>query len=248
MPHSLTERQTEYLEYLKDYMSINEHSPTLKEIAEHFKVRPPTVHKTLRALELKGFLMSRRDSVSGFFIRLAERGGGIEKIINLMIIGKVDKDGFLNEFPGKHGNIEVCLFGVDEMEVFGIQMSEDLPQASLRAGDILICDYGKRPQATDIAVLPFGIKAKKFWLCQIFSQTMDKDMPNLEVANPFPIPEELIDLNLGKKLTWEPLARDKENEKYFEKLEIKEDTFREALPPELVGATVIKIIRKLKAN
>jgi SOS-response transcriptional repressor LexA len=246
MPHSLTERQVEYLQYLKDYMSINEHSPTLKEIAEHFKVKPPTVHKTLKALELKGFLMSRRDSISGFFIRLAERGVGIEKIINLMIIGKVDKDGFLNEFPGKHGNIDACLIGVDEIEVFGLKMSEDLPQASLRAGDILICDYGKRPQATDIAVLPFGINTRKYWLCQIFSQTMDKDMPNLEVANPFPIPEDLVDITLGKKLTWEPLAMDDMNQEYFNYLELKEDKYRGAIPPDFVAATVLKVIRNLK--
>jgi hypothetical protein len=53
MPHSLTPRQHEYLEYLRSYIKENEASPRLDEIAKHFRVKPPTAHKTLEALHNK---------------------------------------------------------------------------------------------------------------------------------------------------------------------------------------------------
>ena len=86
MPHALTERQKEYLQYLRDYIQVNETTPRLEEVADHFDVSLPTAHKILDALEKKGYLFSRRERESGYYIRLAERGGGIEKLIGVFIV------------------------------------------------------------------------------------------------------------------------------------------------------------------
>jgi len=51
MPHALTDRQREYLEFIREYIRKNESSPRLEEIAEHFHVTSPTAHKTLKALQ-----------------------------------------------------------------------------------------------------------------------------------------------------------------------------------------------------
>jgi Mn-dependent DtxR family transcriptional regulator len=75
MPHALTERQKEYLQFLKDYIRENEITPRLEEVAGHFGVSLPTAHKILDALERKGFLFTRRESASGFYVRMAEREG-----------------------------------------------------------------------------------------------------------------------------------------------------------------------------
>ncbi len=45
MPHSLTDRQREYLEFIREFIKENESSPRLEEIAKHFGVSSPTAHK-----------------------------------------------------------------------------------------------------------------------------------------------------------------------------------------------------------
>ena len=66
MPHALTSRQREYLEFLREYIKENESSPRLEEIAEFFDVKPPTAHKALLAQHNKGYIYFARDSISGF--------------------------------------------------------------------------------------------------------------------------------------------------------------------------------------
>ena len=56
------------------------------------------------------------------------------------------------------------LVGADPQEVFALALWEDIPEASILAGDLLICDYGKKSQPTDIAIIPFGLKARRFFL------------------------------------------------------------------------------------
>jgi len=53
MPHTLSKRQREYLEFIRNFIQTNEDSPRLEEIAEQFKVTPPTAHKMLDALQRK---------------------------------------------------------------------------------------------------------------------------------------------------------------------------------------------------
>ena len=56
MPHALTPRQKEYLEFIREYIKQNECSPRLEEVAEHFNVKSPTAHKTLKTLMRAGYL------------------------------------------------------------------------------------------------------------------------------------------------------------------------------------------------
>src|SRR5688572_20569337 len=156
MPHALTDRQLEYLKFLREYIKNNESSPRLEEIADHFGVKPPTAHKILEALHNKGYIYFARDSVSGFFIRLIERAGSAETMIEVVIAGKVNRYGQLTEFPERHGHFASVLLGVNPEDVFALALSEGIPEAHMLVGDLLICDRSKRPQPGDIAVLPFG--------------------------------------------------------------------------------------------
>ncbi len=93
MPHALSDLQREYLEFIRQYIETNESSPRLDEIATHFGVKAPTAHKMLEALHNKGFLYFARDKFSGFFIRLIERAGSAETVIEVPMVGKVNKLG-----------------------------------------------------------------------------------------------------------------------------------------------------------
>lgn len=53
----LTRRQKEILTFLRDYLAGNGYSPTLEEIARHFRIASlNAVYKHLRALEERGFI------------------------------------------------------------------------------------------------------------------------------------------------------------------------------------------------
>ena len=245
MPHALTPRQREYLEFIREYVKQNESSPRLEEIAECFNVSSPTAHKTLKALMRAGYLYFGRDSVSGYFIRLIERAGTTERVIEINTVGKVNRYGEVYDFPEKIGHFTTLLSGADPQEVFALAVWEDMPEASILTGDLLICDYGKKPQPNDIAIIPFGLKARRFFLAQMYSTTYDKDTPQLVMANQYPRPEALVDQELGQKLNWTPLAYNKETEADLLKIAEEESVPMAAIPPELVLATVLRLSRAL---
>ena len=245
MPHALTPRQSKYLKFIREFIRQNESSPRLDDIAEHFKVKRPTAHKALKALQSKGYIYFGRDSVSGFFIRLIERAGSAETVIEIPIAGKVTKFGEVYDFPQKLGHFPTLLVGAEHQEVFALAVMDDIPQASMLAQDLLICDYGKRPQPGDVGIIPFGLKANRWFLCQMYSLTYDKNTPQLIMASQYPIPEDLLNKDLGQKLNWTPLAYDEDTEEYFLDLTQEEDVPEGPIPPELVAATVLRLSRAL---
>jgi len=84
LPHSLTDLQRDYLDFIRQYVCMNKSSPRLEEIAIHFNVKAPTAHKILSALQRKGYLYFGRDSQSGVFIRLIERAGSTEPVMPVL--------------------------------------------------------------------------------------------------------------------------------------------------------------------
>lgn len=245
MPSALTPRQREYLEYLREYIRENESSPRLEEIADHFGVKPPTAHKTLQALHDKGYIYFARSSHSGFFIRLIERAGTAERLIEVVISGAFNRYGELIEFPSNHGHFASVIPGAEPDEVFAIYAREAVPEANIIFGDLLICDMGKRPQPGDIAILPLGKSSKRFLLCKIHSLTSDKDLESFEASNEYPVPENLLDASLGQRFNWSPIAFNDETKDFYEREFDKEGWPARAIPPEFVMGTVLRLIRHL---
>lgn len=245
MPHSLTVRQREYIEFIRRYIQQNEASPRLEEIAKHFGVKSPTAHKTLKTLMAAGYLYFGRSSSSGFFIRLVERAGSAETVIEIPLAGKVNRYGELFEFPENHGHFATLLVGATPGEVFALAVWEDIPEASILAGDLLICDYGKRPQPGDIAILPFGKESGRWFLCNIHSLSSGKDLDSLEASNQYPIPEDLLDATQGQRFQWAPVAFGESTEEYILHEAEKESVPMRPIPPEFVMATVLRLTRNL---
>ena len=86
---------------------------------------------------------------------------------------------------------------------------------------------------------------KHFFLCQIYSLTYDKDTEGIEVANQYPIPEDLLNKDLQQRLNWTPLAYNEETADYFLNLAEEERMPMQAIPPELVIATMLRLSRRL---
>lgn len=67
----LTRRQTEVLEFIKDYIEENSYAPAVRDIARNFEITAKAAHDHLKALEKKGVIhsqsgISRSTGVVGF--------------------------------------------------------------------------------------------------------------------------------------------------------------------------------------
>ncbi len=102
MPQELTDRQQEYLDFIRDYIQENESAPRLDEIARHFGVASPTAHKALETLQDKGYLYFGRDSHTGFYIRLIEFEDTSSGVTEIHFLGDVDQFGIVRNFPQKN--------------------------------------------------------------------------------------------------------------------------------------------------
>lgn len=242
MPHALTALQKDYLDYIRDYVAKNESSPRLDEIAEHFQVKAPTAHKTLETLQKKGYLYFGRDHVSGFFIRLIERAGSAEVILEVPILGKFDSFGEVIDFPNELGHFISAFVGAAPDTVFALFAAEDIPQASILEGDLIIFDIGKKPQPGDICIGPIG---NRFFLIKIYSKTYDETLHSLELAQHYPIPDELDNPELKRKLNWAPMAHNESTHDYFMRIAQAERWALNPISPELIMATALRLTRPL---
>jgi SOS-response transcriptional repressor LexA len=242
VPHALTERQKEYLHFIREYIRENESSPRLEEIADYFGVQPPTAHKILEALHNKGYLYFARDPISGFFIRLIERAGTAEVVFEVAIAGKVNAYGEVYEFPQNLGHFATVFPGVTPGDVFALTVTEDIPQASILLGDLIIFDLKKAPQPGDICIGPIG---HRLFLIQIHSKTIDSKIQSFETAIRYPVPEALTDPDVEQLLNWYPLAYDDGNHEWFAKTAEEEDWPIGPLPPKIIVATALRLSRML---
>jgi SOS-response transcriptional repressor LexA len=242
LPHSLTDLQREYLDFLRQYIQKNESSPRLEEIAGHFKVKAPTAHKILETLQSKGYLYFGRDPNSGFFIRLIERAGSSEIVMEVPIAGRVGEYGEVYDFPQNLGHFASVFVGVAPTEVFALAVTKNIPQASILSGDLIIFDVHKKPQPGDICIGPIG---KRLFFLQIASKTYDKNTISFETAQAYPIPEKLTNLELDQLLNWHPLAYDEMTHDWFTKVAEDESWPIAPLKPEFIVATALRLSRAL---
>jgi SOS-response transcriptional repressor LexA len=241
MPHALTERQKECLEYIRGYVTENESSPRLEEIATHLNVTSPTAHKLLEALQSKGYLYFGRDKVSGFFVRLIDRAGSAETMVEIALAGKIDGYGEVFDFPQELGHFASVLIGSKPDELFALVVMEDIPQASMLASDFIIFDWGKKPQPGDICIAPIG---DRFFLVQVTSSSFE-DTPSLVAAQYYPIPEKLARPDPDLVLNWYPLAHTEATHDYFIQVAEVQRWQIGPLDPKLVVATALRLIRAL---
>src|SRR3989344_1203460 len=82
MSNNLTPKQKKILEYIKIYLKKNEYSPSLEEIAKHFKLAKSTVHQHVETLIEKGYL-----NKSDYKARSLEVSYGKSDLIEIPLLG-----------------------------------------------------------------------------------------------------------------------------------------------------------------
>lgn len=242
MPHSLTSRQREYLEFIRQFIRENESSPRLDEISAHFKVKAPTAHTILEALQSKGYLYFGRDPKSGFLIRLIERAGSAEIVMEVPIAGRAGKYGEVYDFPKELGHFASVFIGASPGNVAALMVTEDIPQASILGGDLIIFDLEKKPQPGDICIGPIG---ERFFLLQIAAKTMDREVTSFVTSQWYPIPENLTDPDREQLLNWYPLAYDENTHDWFTQVAEEQHWPIGPIKPEFILATALRLTRAL---
>lgn len=242
MPHALSDRQREYLEFVIGHIAQYELSPRLDEIAEHFAVKPPTAHKTLQALQRKGYLFTDRTSSSGYFVRLVERGGAQEVVMQVPVAGKINQLGEVYDFPKMWGDFPAILAGVQQDEVFSLVLTADIPQVDMEQNDFVIFDKGKQPQPGDISICIVG---ERYFLFRITRLTFDGRHLSYEAAQDYPLPEGLVDVERQQRRHYEPLAYTQENESVFMEIMGEEGQPYFPLTEDFIVGTALRLIRAL---
>ena len=242
MPHALSKKQKQYLEFIRNYIKDNECSPRLEEIAKNFGITSPTAHRMLEVLQSKGFLYFARDSISGFYIRLIERAGSTETVMEVPMTGRVNEIGELYDFPKKIGHFASVFSGAAPQSVFALSVSFDLPQANMIVGDLIIFDLDKKPQAGDICIGPIG---ERLFLIKIAGRTIDKRFHSIETAIWYPIPEDLTDPEMGQLFNWYPLAYEEDTHDRYISIAESQDFPIGPLHPDFIVATALRLSRIL---
>ena len=75
---TLTSRQKQILEYLRDYLTKNGYPPSFREVAAHFKINLGTVQDHLKALTRKGYLKREPNRSRG--VSLTQSSGPLRTI------------------------------------------------------------------------------------------------------------------------------------------------------------------------
>ena len=134
--HTLTPKQEQMLDHLKEFIGEHGYSPTLKQIGRRIGLRSlSTVHKHVAALQKTG-LLTKEKNKRGF--RLTDKARGIRSR-SVPVTGAVAPDGRLRENTDGPSSIETPAALAESDRSFALRIVGDpLPGSGLADGDFLI--------------------------------------------------------------------------------------------------------------
>ena len=130
---ALTNRQTQVLEFIKDYKSRNSYLPTMREIADHFEISVKAAYDHIKALEKKSVIKCNiRRSRSIEIIKAVES----DELINVPILGNVAAGIPLLAEENLEGYISIPARFLKRGEHFALRVKGDsMKDAGILEGD-----------------------------------------------------------------------------------------------------------------
>lgn len=242
MVQKLTDRQREYLDFIRNFIQENESAPRLDEIAEHLGVTSSTAHKALRTLQDKGKLFFNRDRITGFYIRAPDRINTTAPFYEVNLVGKVDRYGGIFDFPEKFGHFLTTIPGSKQEDVFAVKLWQHIPSESMQAMDIIFFDQERTPQPDQIGIIPWG---KRWFLVRLYALRIDDNLPF------YPLLEDEEDdwMELVKEmegyLFWWPLAYSDKTDEYFARMAVDLKVPWRPIPIDHILAIAVRLDRPL---
>lgn len=153
---SLTKRQEEILNYLKEFMVSHGYPPTVREIGKDLGLSSPaTIHTHLNNLAKKGFI--RKDESKNRAIELLvenEYANRDENVVNVPLLGKITAGSPIEaiEKPNEYFSIPSYLVPRNK-EVFTLNVSGcSMINAGILDGDIVIVERQNTARNGEIVV------------------------------------------------------------------------------------------------
>ncbi len=131
---TLTNRQAEVLEFIKDYKSKNSYLPTMREIADYFKISVKGAYDHIKALEKKEVIKCNlRRSRAIEIVENVE----VDELVNIPILGNVAAGIPLLSEENLEGYIPIPLRFLKKGEHFALRVKGDsMKDAGILEGDI----------------------------------------------------------------------------------------------------------------
>jgi repressor LexA len=161
---TLTKRQKQMVDYLKNYIDENGYAPTLAEVGEYFGLSSlATVHKHLRNLENKGFI-SRTHNHSRA-LEIASQTNGRQGARELHLLGVVAAGAPIEAIEG-NDTISVPEQFVRRDNTFCLRVKgESMVDEGIRDGDYIIVEGrdAATPGETVVALIGDEATVKKYY-------------------------------------------------------------------------------------
>ena len=152
----LTERQTEILNFIKEFIVSNGYPPTVREIGKALGLSSPaTIHSHLNNLAAKGFI--KKDSSKNRALELLvenEYENKAEDVVEVPLLGKVIAGNPIEAIERPNEFFSLPAFLVPkQQEVFTLDVSgESMINAGIFDGDIVIVQKQNTARNGDIVV------------------------------------------------------------------------------------------------
>ncbi|MDH4163965.1 MAG: transcriptional repressor LexA [Nitrospirota bacterium] len=153
MSTSITERQQEIYDFIRDVVTERSMPPTMREIGEHFRIRSTNgVEKHLAALEKSGLIVRERGKSRGITLPGTER----KNLVTIPLLGRVAAGMPVLAPENREGDITVdfSLFAMRTSDkVFALAVrGESMIEAHIMDGDTVLVKEQPTARNGDIVV------------------------------------------------------------------------------------------------
>jgi repressor LexA len=161
----LTKKQNDVLDFIKDFIESNKYPPTIREVANEFKISVKGSYDHIKALEKKKYLkcqMNRSRAIEVIFNGNEE----VNKITKIPVLGNVAAGKPLFAAENFEGAIRLPLQFLKKGKHFALNVKGDSMQdAGIIDGDIAIINHRNHADNGDIvvALIDEAVTLKRFY-------------------------------------------------------------------------------------
>lgn len=147
---NLTLKEKEVYLFIKDFLHNRGLPPTIREIAEHFRIAPKNAFKYVTILEKKGYLKKEKKISRGISLSIEEPASNIKKapLISYVAAGSpID----INEVAEDYYIVDTKIFPFSNIFMFKV-IGDSMINALIEDGDIAVVSTDSNVEHNDIVV------------------------------------------------------------------------------------------------
>lgn len=146
----ITKKQAGILDFISSYIINNGSSPTFREIGEHFSISPSAAYCAVKALEKKGYIIVRKNTMRSIILRKDEIEGR-ENVPVPFYSHEPSKEEIESLEADSTLLIPASLFSEG---VFAFRVtSQSMTMSGIMPGDTAIVTRAKKPEDNDIVLV-----------------------------------------------------------------------------------------------